>query len=525
MITFGVSAGSTGSSTTARVTAVAAIVAAVALGLLALGRSGPPADTATGDGGAAADGGGAEDDDADGGRLPGDETPAPAPKTARATLVGDVFDENGWPVAGAQIVVVGEDALGAPIAARGAPAFAARLEPAGELGILRGVVPFPPRQPTTAGGGVLPGAVCDDKGRFRIPDLPPGRLVVVASHPAFVEGRSDEVAIVAGGEARVQLALKRGLELRARIADARGPISGAELWRAGELCGIADAAGFVALRGLDGVVELEARARSHLPRRRSVDPAIEHEVELTLDRAAGRVTGVVVDERGFPVGGAKVAAEQGAWRADSASDSHGEFAIEGVPEGRLAVRASHPDHPALALEAAAAGDDLRLQLQPGAGVEGDVRDDRTGALVPSVRVTVECSGQSRPAPVDKRGRFRLLGCAAGAATVLASAEGYLPRAVNVDLPPGERAREVTLRDLRVELTLGGALQGELRDGRGDPARDVEVEAGGLRARTDAAGRFRLGPLAPGTVEVKAGAARDHALIEAGAVARVDLRLP
>jgi hypothetical protein len=245
---------------------------------------------------------------------------------------------------------------------------------------------------------------------------------------------------------------------------------------------------------------------------------------VTRAPAAGRVTGVVVDERGFPVAGARVTVDGAGFHGGATTDKRGEFRVDGLPDGVLALAAAHPEHPTARLPHVAAGDDLRVQLAPGGGVEGEARDRVSGAAPPGLVVVVESGGEKREASIERRGHFRAVGCPPGAATLRATAPGYLAASLAVEIPAGEFAHDVTLRDLRLELELGGEVVGTVRDARGDPASGVEVTAPGARARTDAGGRFRLGPLAPGRVEVRAGGAVEEAIVEAGRPSPVEIRL-
>ena len=443
-----------------------------------------------------------------------------------ATIRGEIVDEAGKPVPGARIVAVGEDPSGAPLRVP-APIFAAlaaaRIEPSGELGILRGAIPYPPLEALPVALPASPLA-SNGVGRFTLSALPGGRLVVIATHPDFIDGRSDEIRLAPEGAAEVRVVLRRGLSVRGRVRDERGlAIAGAELWKGGELIAFTDGGGQFDLRRLGGPDEVEVRARGHLPTRRTIDPAIDQDLELRLSPAAGRVRGVVVDERGFPVAGARVTLEAGAFRGEAVSDRRGEFAISGTPEGRLTLRALHGEHPTATAPEVMAGDDVRVVLSPGAGVEGEVRDARTGWAPPGLRVTVEGGGMVREAKVTGAGHFRALGCPAGAATLHATAPGYLPAAATVELPQGESVREVTLRDVRIDLHPGGAIVGSVRDAGGAAAVGIDVEAAGAHARSDGAGRFRIAPVPPGVAEVRAGTAVESVTVEAGRDAQVELR--
>ena len=127
-----------------------------------------------------------------------------------ATVVGQVVDEAGNPVRGAMLEVSGEGQGGAPIAVSaelaGAPS-SARVETSGELGVMRGPIPFPPAMPLAfapaqaSAGAAEKSFVTDAHGAFALAGLPPGKLVVAASHPDFARGACDPIEVAAGGRA------------------------------------------------------------------------------------------------------------------------------------------------------------------------------------------------------------------------------------------------------------------------------------------------------------------------------------
>jgi len=273
------------------------------------------------------------------------------------------------------------------------------------------------------------------------------------------------------------------------------------------------------------------RSRGYAPSRRQVDPAqSDAEVELPLGEPAERLAGVVVDGRGFPVAGARVTVEgaAGAGRRTVTSDRRGAFAVPGCGPGPLLVRVAHGEHLPATVAGVVPGDDLRVALASGGVVEGEVVADR-GGVARGARVTVEDAlGVRHAAKVDPIGRFRVAGCAPGAATVRAEAPGYLPATAPVELPPADFPGDVVLRDLRFALLDAGGLAGSVVDERRLPIAGAEVVVGETRARTDAAGRFRIAPLPPGRVEVAAssalGNAADSVVIERGRTAEIELRV-
>jgi protocatechuate 3,4-dioxygenase beta subunit len=377
-----------------------------------------------------------------------------------ATLVGRVLDETGRPVSGAALEVSGEGEGGAPVAATasgssGAGAGLARLEPAGELGILRGTIPYPPAVPAA-----MPPAqasarsfVTDERGSFKLIGLPAGRLVVAATHPAFLRGVSEPVETRANATASVSLVLSRG----------------------------------------------------------------------------ERLGGTVLDDRGVPLGGARVEVRCGSLPARIAiTDGHGRFKLEGLGPAPFSVEAAHRDFASARLSSVAPADELTLTLAPGAGLSGDVRDARTGAVPSGLRLELASADHTLPLVVDKSGRFEAWALPPGRATLRASAPGYLPFARPLELPAGERPHELTVRAVSVELERGGEVTGRVRDDDGSPAANLEVTAGAVRGRTDPHGEFRLDGIAPGRVEVRVESgprrAAEEIDVREGEESKVDLRL-
>jgi hypothetical protein len=98
----------------------------------------------------------------------------------------------------------------------------------------------------------------------------------------------------------------------------------------------------------------------------------------------------------------------------------------------------------------------------------------------------------------------------------------------LELPPGDRPREVTLRDVAVELERGGTVTGVVLDDGGAPVVAASVACGAARARTDGRGEFRFDGVAPGRarVEVHRGDLRAEEEVEVRAEdeSRLELRL-
>ena len=114
--------------------------------------------------------------------------------------------------------------------ARGFHGRSSRLETAGELGVLRGPIPYPPLVPIKVDVAPTLGFVTDAKGAFRISGLPAGKVVVSASHPQFAVGRSTEIVLTPGAVVETRVILRRGTSLRGVVVDERGRgLAGAEV--------------------------------------------------------------------------------------------------------------------------------------------------------------------------------------------------------------------------------------------------------------------------------------------------------
>jgi hypothetical protein len=165
---------------------------------------------------------------------------------------------------------------------------------------------------------------------------------------------------------------------------------------------------------------------------------------------AGAVSGQVVDERGLPVPGARIEAQVGRARRLVLSDSSGRFTLRGLPPGAISVAVQHRSYAPLRSRIDEGGE-LRLQLQPGGGIEGRVRDRRLGGVPERLQLTITTAAGQRAVPVGRDGGFRLTGLPPGEATLRAQAPGYEPLSQEVQIPAGDRPESVTLRDLLLEL--------------------------------------------------------------------------
>ena len=191
----------------------------------------------------------------------------------------------------------------------------------------------------------------DERGLFELADLAPGPGELELDHPDYAPDASRVRVPARAGGAPIELKLRVGwsLELSVRARGTGAPIAGARveiddhLWSTDESGAVtvprlAGAAAQVVVRAGGWVAQSEAVAR---PASGAASLLFE------LDEAAG-MEGEVTDERGEPVGGARVRvrSRDGATLADTKTTADGRWSVPDLPEGDVVVEAIPP--PALA---------------------------------------------------------------------------------------------------------------------------------------------------------------------------------
>jgi uncharacterized GH25 family protein len=454
-------------------------------------------------------------------------------------------------------------ALGAPASATSADPLAPppatddpRFVPRGELGVLLGPIPYPPppgarasRQaaiidpslradaqdlgpppPLAASPEHAPRWITGADGRFRITGAPRSTLVVTATAPGFAEAAS--VALDAAPGRAITgavLAVSVGAILVGRVTDQRGaPVAGATVRATAKGADAAaraaqamtDADGAYRLGPLTGTVTLVATAYAHgevrveveLPRPpRGARGPVEERRDLVLVVADAELVGIVEDRNGLPVRGATVTIDGGPAGGRTAVTDDAGFRIQMLPPGALRVRIDHPDYPVHTVDATTDDGVVHLALPWGGGLDGVVLDHHTGAPVGGVVVAATGPGGARDetsAQLD--GTFALGPLVPGAWRVAIAVPGYLPVERTVDVPAGDAAGAITVRDVRLELERGALLGGMVRDRYGTrvagatvTARRASGAADAVTARTDADGMFRLRDAPTGAIVVRA----------------------
>jgi hypothetical protein len=244
----------------------------------------------------------------------------------------------------------------------------------------------------------------------------------------------------------------------------------------------------------------------------------------------------VVDARGDAAAGARITITPRAGEAVSVtSDAGGRFRVEGLPDGPYRVTVDRAGSPRLRLAALEASDEVRLMLEAGGGIEGEIFDERTGAPPPDLRLELVWDDDRKTVPLDRR-NFRVLGLPTGPVRLVAHAHGYPRVERTIEVLAGERDGEITVRDIRIELELGGQVLGRVRDEHGGMLAGAEVEVSNSGSvepvRTDAQGNFVLEGVPVGRAQLRARAhTAEGALVGEDAVevrgneeSRVDLTL-
>ncbi|MFK7992160.1 MAG: collagen binding domain-containing protein, partial [Sandaracinaceae bacterium] len=279
--------------------------------------------------------------------------PLVVPLPEGATLGGEVVDETGEVIADATVEFVRTEGPRAPWTTRtdasgrfsidtlvegsyrvgaaspghatvatrattGGPPLRLTLE---RVGLIAGRVmnaegrPVPRAQLVIAGSGLWPArqAEADARGRFVLPDIPPGVYEVRASTDEAAAPPRRGIDLGPGDQRFLTFTLRAGRAIAGVVRDAAdgSPVEGAELTLASEALGVTpralttDAAGRFRVGGLDAdTYLLSVHAPGFVPVvARPVSPGAP--ADIGLDRAA-TVVGTVVDAEGHPIAGAQL---------------------------------------------------------------------------------------------------------------------------------------------------------------------------------------------------------------------------
>ncbi len=419
---------------------------------------------------------------------------------------GRVVDEDGHGVALARIDVEAEELHTVGESEARAKVFAVAAAGTGSLGVTTGPVPPIPRADEEDEDGSIAAPRSDQDGYFVVQMLPPGRYRLSASHPDFAHGSEQQVQVKAGTDVEgVLLVLRRGERLTGRVRDGNGrPIDGARV-RVDDDTFFTDRKGEFDAGPRQGRVRIVARAAGLAPatetvlvRNRPVD------VELVLRPADAELTGRVEGENGEVLADARVtlhmldglSATEVRW-----TDDKGVYLFEHIAPGRAEIEVDHPDHAphTQTVDVTRARDRVDIRLARGWSIDIEVRIEGTKDPVAGARIT---AGDAR-ARTDADGRATISRLTDDVVTVVAEADGFGQASARVPRPDAGDA------ELRLSIREGGGLAGLVTDYRGDPVagatvivRDLDGNEVG-RARTGADGRWKIGGVAEGDLEVEA----------------------
>lgn len=298
----------------------------------------------------------------------------------------------------------------------------------------------------------------------------------------------------------VVIRLAKGAEVEVTVvaAGTGTPIAGAavdagEDGEGGGPSATTDAGGRALLVGLapSSLAVVFARASGHAPGRAMVQvpsaPGARAAARIELRRGAP-VSGLVVDEAGAAIAGARVAARDVSLPWDlpdsrdlATTDGKGRFTIEAVAAGTYRFTASHGEHAPgssqpVTVDGSSRVDDVRIALAAGGIAAGRVVD-AAGAPVPWATVRIGAGrGAMRTQEVATRqvvagaqGQFEVKGLARAALMAIALSDQASSQAVAFDLAA---AREK--RDLVLTLDVNGSIAGVVVDGAGEPVPEAQV---------------------------------------------------
>lgn len=428
------------------------------------------------------------------GRLVGVEAPTPSPveiELERPSRVsGRVVDEAGRPVANAQVG-------------------------------LRVLVRSGTRRHSGPGGS----ATSDEEGAFVIEGVDPGEATLTTAADGYVAHRLTSLAVEPGKDLNhVRIVLEPGATLSGSVTGPSGqPVASADLRvmltedalaTSARHYGRTDGEGRYRLEGLPpGRRSLSAYHEDYEPVTREVELEVGDNRLILAFEGGAELSGRVVDTSGSPVGGAEVSLESeasGRWRGsrETATDSSGTFAIQGISEGSYSLHvqgAGYAPRVVEDLEVGPAGlSSVDVVLEPGLAIvgrlhgleEADYTRTEVVAIGPRARVMGVAS---------RDGTYRIDGLSPDRYDVSArvAAKGLATRG-DVEILDG-----VAETVLDLEFGSGPILSGQVLRG-GEPLAGVNVSLAGIDVTTDARvttdhdGRFELRALEAGRHRLSVG---------------------
>jgi hypothetical protein len=439
-----------------------------------------------------------------------------------ATIEGRVLDPDGFPVAGATIEIAGTDLYSMPVSVTHlvdeiadahfdwAEDLANVLIPAGELGVMLGPVPpIPLSDVPVAEGRRLS---TDEKGYFLARDVPPGELVVLARHPAFMDGRSAVLKVGPGAHKKTEIILGRGEPLRGRVLDHQDfPVKNARVQVSGR--------GFDrrVTAEEDGTFQLEAAPQEVTLRVSRIERPLqvllasevrkkERDTEILLQLPAPREAAqiVVSGADGEPVPLAQVTIvsldRKVPFKNTRFTNDEGEVVFEEAVGLRSRLEVASPGHVTWVQEKALKKENA-LTLVTALSARGRVTAVRGRRTAEGAVVVFKIGRVTRTAVTDEVGEYRLTGLPPGVGDLSARHEEYGSGKTRVRVRPDPSDREIELPDL--DLSPHVEVIGMVVDEAGRPAPRAQIAADRIGpylalgssveilAESDEAGEFRV----------------------------------
>jgi len=406
----------------------------------------------------------------------------------------------------------------------------------------------------------------DESGRFVLEHVSEGKSMLLATKDGYLESKSLPVELVDREDrSGLSLELGRGASLSGvvRLPDGN-PAEGAEIDVSFDLESMMGVGAANATRGADGKGRSDANGRFEVTglgkgpftvvaslERELADGEKEkwsarlpkvaperHDLELVLI-APCTLAGRVVDAAGQPIERFHVSASQpgavffdpGQQRGRDFVEATGAFELKNLEPGMWQVSARAAGFGPMApleLQLPRTGlEPLVLTLMPEAGVAGVVLDP-DGRPIAGARVTIpgdladtmrRMRGDQRPpeALSDGEGRFHLTGLGSDVKAIHALHERFAPSASHpVELAPGAQ-----ITDVKLQLSRGGRVTGEVYGTEGELAADTQIVAQNRASfemsmsRTDGQGAFAFERLAAGpwTITAMLGAGTAEGVVD------------
>ncbi len=393
----------------------------------------------------------------------------------------------------------------------------------------------------TANGASGPSArnQTDADGEYVLDSLAPGERTLEFRKDGFLPRRKT-IDVAAAKDARLDVELERGAELRGRVVDSGGaPVAGANVAaQAASSFGSEDAR---ATTDPDGTFVMEGLADSRyvvVARKPGMVTAVERDVQvpasapLTLTlRAGGTITGRVTGLQPNELAGIYVFGTVSQTPISAQTDVNGAFTLRGVPDGQINITASVPgsnrrSQPKVVTVENGAAPPVEIDFAEGFTVRGRVLFN--GAPVEQGMVNFSGTGPGRMGGGGRivAGSYEVSGLGAGDyRLMLNAADVRYDEKLTVT---GSMTHDIDIR--------GAAVRGHVIDANSNaPISGASVSlrgkaVGGSRASaTDSDGRFVLNAVTDGTYDVIAvlspyAPAQQQVVVSGGSAPDVEVRL-